>query len=55
MNENLWIKQLIDADPTIDELAVREAKKGIQDYLASSFFANKEPIPVQLNNQQRFT
>lgn len=52
MNENLgikWIKQLIEADPTTNEDAVREAKKGIQDYLAASFFANREAIPKQLN------
>lgn len=58
MNENLgikWIKQLIQADPTTNEDAVREAKKGIQDYLAASFFANREAIPKQLNNSQPFT
>lgn len=58
MNENLgikWIKQLIEADPTTNEDAVREAKKGIQDYLAASFFANREAIPKQINNGQPST
>ena len=58
MNDDLgikWIKQLIQADPTTNEDAVREAKKGIQDYLAASFFANSEAIPKQLNNSQPFT
>lgn len=52
MNENLWINRLIDAKPLTNQLAVREAKKGIQDYLASSFFAVRNPNVLALNNEQ---
>lgn len=54
MNENLWIKQLVNVDPIINDLAVREAKRGIQDYLASSFFANNESLPRQMNQGEPF-
>lgn len=52
MTENLWIKRLIDSNTLTNQLAVSEAKKGIQDYLASSFFAiNAEKI-IKLNHSK---
>lgn len=50
MTDNPWIKTLIDSKPLTNERAVIEAKKGIQDYLASSFFADNISEVQQLND-----